>query len=92
MDEKTLEYMGARVDKARKLTKDIATLNSYISSLENDNTKGVCFVGNYQEGYVKLGDYYDSKLTIPVIPETITAAISALVVRRDTLQAELDAI
>jgi len=90
MDEKTLEYMGERVDKARKLTKDIATLNSYISSLENGNAKGVCFVGNYQEGYVKLGNYDDSRLTIPVIPEIVPAAINALITYRDSLQAELD--
>ena len=91
MDTKTLEYMGTRVDRARRLMKDIAALSTHINALETGNMEGV-FFGSYHQGSVKLGKYYDSYLTVSVVPEIKAAAIKALTTHRDQLQKELEEI
>jgi len=89
MGNKTLEYMGERVDKARKLVKDIATINGKIKNLSSDDIAGVGIFLRHGAG-VYLGKYKDSPETEHILPEIKVAVINVLENHRDSLQRELD--
>lgn len=89
MDIKTLEYMGERIDKARKLQSDIADINNKIRRLEVCPTIGIKLCNNKNDGVV-MGSYFSDKVTNAIVPEIIAATINALATYRDQLQKELD--
>lgn len=87
MDIKTLEYMGERVDKARKLAKNIATIDDYIKHL-NVNTLNEVRLSLRNGGGIYLDKSHAE--TDAVLPLAKDAIAQILVARRDQLQHELD--
>ncbi|WP_110933786.1 hypothetical protein [Paenibacillus bouchesdurhonensis] len=59
MDEKTLQYMGERVDKAHAIKKKIAELNEFIQHSEGKDTIRLSDGG----GYVQLVSYNFDRLS-----------------------------
>jgi len=91
MDVKTLEYMGERVDKARKLTKDIDSINGKIKHLANvaDRITSISIAfGNGGGAYLGKGKGADE--TESVLPIVRAAMVEILTTYRDQLQEELD--
>lgn len=88
MDVKTLEYMGERVDKARKLRKAIDTIDERIKYLRTRSIGTVRFSADddyiiINQGFMGLPD----NSVVSLIKET---AITCLESHRDQLQRELD--
>ena len=82
MDNKTLEYMGERVDKARKLQEIITTINDDIKDLERVGYSTVRFESStLRNVYIKNSE---------ALRAIKNEAINALTVHRDSLQHELD--
>jgi len=88
MDNKTLEYMGERVDKARKLGKKIDGVNKQIESLNTGEPIGICFVNPYNS--TQLGKYYNTTPSLAILSQIQNTAINTLTAYRDSLQHELD--
>ena len=82
MDTKTLEYMGARVDKARELQKRIDDINNRMDKLENGELRSIAF------GFRNISDFFAD--TPKIIKEIKAAAINAYCNHRDSLQKEFD--
>lgn len=80
MDTKTLEYMGARVDKARKLQEGIMNTNSKIQRLTEFAIRDIR-IDCINSGYVNLSG------SLPLLKEELIKILTAY---RDQLQAELD--
>jgi len=82
MDNKTLEYMGERVDKARKLQERIKETQKRIDILLKDELSSVNFsINNSSVFFIK------NKAQLNDIK---AATINALENYRDSLQHELD--
>lgn len=79
MDTKTLEYMGARVDKAREIQENIEQINYRINFLASGPISGLTM--HDQRGHMSFIDGNAE------IQELLTQALNN---RRDQLQAELD--
>ena len=87
MDNKTLEYMGERVDKARKLTYKIAAINKKIKFLGESTVREVR-VGSTSGGGIYLDKEHASTNTIlPLVKDAIAEILTNY---RDQLQKELD--
>jgi hypothetical protein len=86
MDNKTLEYMGERVDKARKLAKNIATIDDYIKHL-NVNTLNEVRLSLRGGGIYLDKSHAETDAVLPLAKDAIA---QILVARRDQLQRELD--
>jgi len=86
MDIKTLEYMGTRVDKARKLQDKIVAIDDRLAVFTNKNTREISLNiegnGNYSLSNIVPIQW----INFNILP----AIIDALTKRRDQLQKELD--
>jgi len=82
LDEKTLQYMGAKVDKARELLKKIDATQGRIDRLSRDELSSVHFSIDHSSVF-----YIDNKKQLGEIK---AAAINALKNYRDSTQMELD--
>ncbi len=90
MDEKTLEYMGERVDKARKLRHAISEVEGKIKYLKTKVIVNVRF--SIDDNYTIIGQNYMGLPDNSIVSHIKEVAIKALEAYRDSLQAELDAI
>lgn len=87
MDTKTLEYMGARVDKARKLQEKITEINKSLKMMANNDAHEMRLTLK-NGGAVYFGKNYAG--TDVVLPEVKDAVVEILTAYRDQLQKELD--
>lgn len=91
MDEKTLEYMGKRVDKARQIRKLIDGIDSILIKMKNGSR--VEFIKIYHRDCSSIS----IRETLGINSEAMDAIfnqsiINALIAQRAELQAELDAL
>lgn len=89
MDEKTLEYMGQRVDRARKIKQTLIGVKRLQEVMETANHTGVRFDGGRGKD-VSLGEYHGDPSTNVAVSECQKAAINALVGLKNDLEKELD--
>lgn len=91
MDSKTLEYMGERVDKARKLEKKISKINDRIDWLtKDDHTIRNISLADRQSRHISVGEYGDADEIPTLVPQITDAVIVILTEYRNSLQAEID--
>lgn len=92
MDDKTLEYMGQRVDKAREILKKIQDIDKILEALErkSNDIDAVSFL--YYEGGIAIGNKYSKTFYDPVVQSVKAATIVALTELRTEKQNELDAL
>lgn len=86
MDHKTLEYMGERVDKARKLSNQIKDLQEKKNTLENQGTIMVAFIGKNDTRF--RSEIYGDEL----IDEMVKITLDIIQDRINHLQNEFDKI
>ncbi len=89
MDVKTLEYMGERVDKARRLQKAIKEVEWKIGSLKATAVPYIQF-DNPKGGYIHIGQKYMDLPDNSIVSRIKETTISLLEAYRDSLQKELD--
>lgn len=92
MDDKTLEYMGQRVDKAREILREIQDIDTILKNLEirTNDIDAVSFL--YYEGGITIGRRYSKTFYDPVVQSVKAATIVALTELRTEKQNELDAL
>ena len=84
MDAKTLEYMGTRVDKARKIMQRIAERTKEIQQLEDAKKQSSCLK-------IDMGSHLFWIRFTPECADKIFAAIATVLLEEvNKLQAELD--
>lgn len=90
MDDKTLEYMGERVDRARDLIRKIKNIDEKLALIEEaSGLKGIWFrPKDWTSNSIELDQWAMKQLVTDVEP----AIINTLTNIRDALQNELDQI
>lgn len=88
MDNKTLEYMGERVDKARELTRAIKGIGDRINFLQAKSITSVRF--STGDNYTTVGTQYMNLPDNSIVSQIKKSAIELLELYRDQLQRELD--